>query len=393
MTAPPQREQPAAPASDAQDPGPPGPPAIELLGIEKTFRSHNDLFAAVRGVDLAIRGGEFFSLLGPSGCGKTTTLRMIAGFEQPSRGQVLLHGADVTGIGPDKRDVNMVFQNYALFPHLNVRDNIAFGLKRRRVARAEMTTRVGEITELVQLGGLERRMPKELSGGQQQRVALARALVNRPRALLLDEPLGALDLKLRQAMQIELKRIQRELGITFIYVTHDQSEALTMSDRLAVMRDGRIEQLGTPRQVYDEPATAFVAGFIGASNILAGRVSRVADGTAVIEVAAQERVLVPAPGPLEAGAELAFTVRPEKISVHREMPDRDCRLRGRVSEVIFLGTSTTYVIATDLAAEILVFQQNDDSVQQLERGDEAWLSWRGSHARPFTSSEHKGATS
>ena len=318
---------------------------------------------------------------------------MIAGFEQPTRGQVLLHGADVTGIGPDKRDVNMVFQNYALFPHLNVRDNIAFGLKRRRVARAEMTTRVRDITELVQLGGLERRMPKELSGGQQQRVALARALVNRPRALLLDEPLGALDLKLRQAMQIELKRIQRELGITFIYVTHDQSEALTMSDRLAVMRDGRIEQLGTPRQVYDEPATAFVAGFIGASNILAGRVSRVADGTAVIDVAAQERVLVPAPGP--AGGR-------RRAGVHGAAGEDlgapgDARPRlppARAGQRGHLPGHVHHVRDRHRARpEILVFQQNDDSVQQLERGDEAWLSWRESHARPFTSSEHKGATS
>ena len=203
-------------------------PAIALAGIEKTYRSSGEHFAAVRGVDLLIRGGEFFSLLGPSGCGKTTTLRIIAGFEQPTRGQVRLYGQDVTNVGPDKRDVNLVFQNYALFPHLNVYDNIAFGLRRRGVRKPELTTRVGQIVEAVQLGGFERRLPKQLSGGQQQRVALARALVNRPRALLLDEPLGALDLKLRQAMQLELKRIQRDVGITFIYVTHDQGEALTM---------------------------------------------------------------------------------------------------------------------------------------------------------------------
>jgi spermidine/putrescine transport system ATP-binding protein len=385
MTSPSQREQ--AGAGPGGPAGPAVPAAIELLGVEKSFRSRHDQTAAVRGVDLAIRAGEFFSLLGPSGCGKTTTLRMIAGFEQPTRGRVLLHGTDVTGAGPDQRDVNMVFQNYALFPHLCVRDNIAFGLRRRKVPRDETARRVAEITELVQLGGLGRRMPRELSGGQQQRVALARALVNRPRALLLDEPLGALDLKLRQAMQIELKRIQRELGITFVYVTHDQGEALTMSDRLAVMRDGRIEQLGPPREVYDEPATAFVAGFIGASNILAGRVSRVSGGTAVIEVAADERVLVPAPDGLAAGGELAFTVRPEKIAVHREVPDRDCRLRGQVAEVIFLGTSTTYVISTELAAEILVFQQNDESVQHLDRGDAVWLSWRAPNARPFASAD------
>jgi spermidine/putrescine transport system ATP-binding protein len=333
--------------------------AIELVGIEKTFKSGRELFAAVRGVDLTIRGGEFFSLLGPSGCGKTTTLRIIAGSEQPTRGVVRLYGKDVTAAGPDKRDVNLVFQNYALFPHLNVYDNIAFGLRRRGVPKPELKTRVADIIEIVQLGGFERRMPKQLSGGQQQRVALGRALVNRPRALLLDEPLGALDLKLRQSMQIELKRIQRDMGITFIYVTHDQSEALTMSDRLAVMRNGRIEQLGAPREVYDEPATAFV----------------------------MERVVVPAPGPIALGSELSFTVRPEKITLDTEMPERPSRVRGRVSEVIFLGTSTTYIVSTRLAGEVLVFQQNSESVRHPDRGDDVWLSWLEENARPFATHE------
>jgi spermidine/putrescine ABC transporter ATP-binding subunit len=357
--------------------------AIELAGIEKTFRAKREQFAAVRGVDLRIAGGEFFSLLGPSGCGKTTTLRIIAGFEQPTRGQVRLYGQDVTNDGPDKRDVNLVFQNYALFPHLNVYENIAFGLRRRSVRKPELTTRVGEIIEAVQLGGFERRMPKQLSGGQQQRVALARALVNRPRALLLDEPLGALDLKLREAMQIELKRIQRDMGITFVYVTHDQGEALTMSDRLAVMRGGRIEQLGTPREVYDQPATAFVAGFIGASNVLTGRAREVAAGTAQLDVPDPERVVVPLKGQLSAAEELAFTVRPEKIVLDTAMPDRPCRLRGRVTEVIFLGTSTTYLVSTRLSEEIRVFQQNGESVRHPDRGGDIWLSWRADSARPF----------
>jgi spermidine/putrescine transport system ATP-binding protein len=365
-------------------------PAIELAGIEKTYRSSGERFAAVKGVDLRIGGGEFFSLLGPSGCGKTTTLRIIAGFEQPSAGAVRLYGQDVTDVGPDKRDVNLVFQNYALFPHLNVYDNIAFGLRRRGVRKPELTTRVGDIIEAVQLGGFERRLPKQLSGGQQQRVALARALVNRPRALLLDEPLGALDLKLRQAMQIELKRIQRDVGITFLYVTHDQSEALTMSDRLAVMRDGRIEQLGTPREVYDEPATAFVAGFVGASNVLAGQVRAVAGGSVVLDLGEEERVVVPVAGQPESaspvtGGQVSFTVRPEKVAISSDRPDRPCRLRGRVSEVIFLGTSTTYLISTALADEVTVFQQNGDAAAQLARGDEVWLSWREESARSFGS--------
>ena len=245
--------------------------AIELIGVAKRFHSRRGSVAAVEHLDLAIAEGEFFSLLGPSGCGKTTTLRMIGGFEEPSRGRILLHGTDVVGVPPNRRDVNMVFQSYALFPHMSVYDNVAFGLERKSVPRAETMRRVAEILELVQLEGKSERRPRELSGGQQQRVAVARALVNRPRALLLDEPLAALDLKLRQAMQLELKRIQREVGITFVFVTHDQNEALTLSDRLVVMNAGRIEQLGNPREVYERPRTRFVAGFIGTSNLMTGR--------------------------------------------------------------------------------------------------------------------------
>src|SRR3954454_7787291 len=249
-----------------------GLPAIELVGIAKTFHSRRGRVAAVEHVDLIIGEGEFFSLLGPSGCGKTTTLRMIGGFEEPTRGQILLHGRDVVGVPPNHRDVNMVFQSYALFPHMSVYENVAFGLKRKGVDGGEVNRRVSEMLDLVQLEGKSDRRPRELSGGQQQRVALARALVTRPRALLLDEPLAALDLKLRQAMQIELKRIQREVGITFIFVTHDQNEALTMSDRLVVMNAGQIEQLGAPRDIYERPRTRFVAGFIGTSNLMSGTV-------------------------------------------------------------------------------------------------------------------------
>jgi ABC-type Fe3+/spermidine/putrescine transport system ATPase subunit len=268
-------------------------PAIELAGVAKEFHARGELITAVRGIDLAIRQGEFFSMLGPSGCGKTTTMRMVAGFEEPTRGTVSLQGRDVTWDPPNKRDVNMVFQSYALFPHMNVFENVAFGLRRKGAAKDRIIQQVGEILEIVGLTGREQRRPRELSGGQQQRVALARALVNHPKALLLDEPLGALDLKLRQAMQVELKRIQREVGITFVYVTHDQGEALTMSDRIAVMNDGSIEHLGSPREIYEHPATRFVAGFIGTSNLLTGRVGRVTGGNAVIEVSPDERIVVP----------------------------------------------------------------------------------------------------
>jgi spermidine/putrescine transport system ATP-binding protein len=304
-------------------------PAIELVGVAKQFTSADENVQAVERIDLDIGSGEFFSLLGPSGCGKTTTLRMVAGFEEPTEGKILLYGDDVVAVPPNRRDVNMVFQNYALFPHMSVFDNVAFGLRRKRVDGGEITKRVGEMLELVELRGRERRKPRELSGGQQQRVALARALVNHPRALLLDEPLGALDLKLRQSMQLELKRIQREVGITFVYVTHDQGEALTMSDRIAVMNAGRVEQVGSPREVYEQPRTRFVAGFIGTSNILSGKVSRTVDGCGVIEVAGDERIVVPLRG--ATTDQLVVTVRPEKIRLGEPAADADCRIRGTVT--------------------------------------------------------------
>jgi spermidine/putrescine transport system ATP-binding protein len=349
--------------------------AIELIGVAKDFVSQKDTVAAVDSVDLTINESEFFSLLGPSGCGKTTTLRMIAGFEMPSRGTVLLYGADVTNTPPNRRDVNMVFQNYALFPHMTVAENIAFGLERKGVAKPEVRRRVAEALDLVELTGRERRRPRELSGGQQQRVALARALINRPRALLLDEPLGALDLKLRQAMQIELKRIQREVGITFVYVTHDQSEALTMSDRLAVMKDGRLEQLGPPRELYERPATRFVAGFIGTSNIVQGAVAKVTGEGAVVETAADETVVIPLRQALTTGGPVAATIRPEKMQLSGERPATGCALRARVSEVVYLGTSTNYTVTTGLG-ELVVYQLNvGEALTTPDRDDEVWVGW------------------
>lgn len=345
--------------------------AIQLEDVVKEYLSHGEVVQAVKGVSLDIAEGEFFSLLGPSGCGKTTTMRMIAGFEDPSRGVVRLHGQDVTNVPPNKRDVNMVFQSYALFPHMSVWDNVAFGLKQRKVPAAEIRQRVGDMLEIVDLTGREKRRPREMSGGQQQRVALARALVNKPRALLLDEPLGALDLKLRQAMQIELKRIQREVGITFVYVTHDQSEALTMSDRIAVMNDGLVEQLAGPREIYEKPSTEFVAGFIGTSNLLVGTVTG-----GVLKIGGG-RVLVPG-----RDGEISVTVRPEKITITTEEPGGDVSaVRGNVGEVVYLGTYNSYAVSLTDGAEVTVFQQNAHSATvTAERGDSVWLSWQPQHS-------------
>jgi spermidine/putrescine transport system ATP-binding protein len=362
-------------------------PAIELVGIAKRFQSRRGTVTAVERVDLVIGEGEFFSLLGPSGCGKTTTLRMIGGFEEPTEGQILLYGNDVVGVPPNHRDVNMVFQSYALFPHMSVFENVAFGLRRKAVSRTDTTQRVNEMLELVQLEGKSDRRPRELSGGQQQRVALARALVNRPRALLLDEPLAALDLKLRQAMQIELKRIQREVGITFIFVTHDQNEALTMSDRLVVMNAGRIEQLGEPREVYERPRTRFVAGFIGTSNLITRPVRRLDADGAVLDVGTDESIV--APGAAEVGARagsaLDVTVRPEKMIISSGPPEPGrCVLRGRVTEVVYLGTSTQYAVSAFDGTDLTVFVQNaSDSSDIAHRGDDVWLSWLPEHTLPL----------
>jgi putative spermidine/putrescine transport system ATP-binding protein len=338
-------------------------PAVSLEHLVKRYGE----VEAVAGIDLQIGDGEFFSMLGPSGSGKTTTLRMIAGFELPTEGRVVLHGRDVTGVPPFDRDVNTVFQDYALFPHMTVGDNVAYGLAVRNVARAERAKRAGEALRMVRLEGYERRRPSQLSGGQRQRVALARALVNRPRVLLLDEPLGALDLKLRQEMQIELKAIQLQVGITFIYVTHDQEEALTMSDRLAVFHEGRIEQVGTPADVYEHPATPFVAGFVGTSNLLRGDAAR-----AVL------------------GADGVFTVRPEKIRIGdpSEAPAADEHSAlGTVREVVYLGADTRYIVALDAGGELVVTQQNlqTSSMEALAaQGRPVRLAWKRQHVLGLT---------
>ena len=367
-------------------------PAIELVGVSKRYASSEENVQAVERVDLQIGGGEFFSLLGPSGCGKTTTLRMIAGFETPTSGQILLYGEDVVRIPPNHRDVNLVFQSYALFPHMTVFDNVAFGLRRKKIDKPSVDKRVNEMLELVELQGREKRRPRELSGGQQQRVALARALVNRPRALLLDEPLGALDLKLRQAMQLELKRIQREVGITFVYVTHDQGEALTMSDRLVVMRAGRVEQLGTAREVYERPSTRFVAGFIGTSNILTGQPGREVAGDAVIELGEGQRIVVPLRGQ-PAPATVVLTVRPEKITLGDTEPAGDCRVKGVVDAVVYQGTFTSYELTTMAGDHIAVHAQNSGDIGDLgSRGDTKWLSWSREHSYMLDESTPAGET-
>ncbi|WP_219632759.1 ABC transporter ATP-binding protein [Haloechinothrix aidingensis] len=355
-------------------------PAISLHGVSKVYRSGSETVTAVREVDLNIERGEFFSLLGPSGCGKTTTMRMIAGFDDPTDGEVRLTGNDVTGVPPNHRDVNMVFQSYALFPHMSVHDNVAFGLKRSGVAKREISGRVGEMLDLVELGDRAGHKPAQLSGGQQQRVALARALVNRPSALLLDEPLGALDLKLRQSMQSELKRIQREVGITFVYVTHDQGEALTMSDRIAVMNEGIVEQLGSPAEVYERPATRFVAGFIGTSNLLTGTAGEARDGGSDVRLADDH--VVRAGTALLPGAAVDMTVRPEKIRITTHEPDAALsRVRGTVTDTVYLGSATHYTVRLADGTEIVVFCQNtSDALEVAEAGSAVWLSWQPQHS-------------
>jgi len=336
---------------------------VRLERITKRF----DDVVAVDDLSLEIEHGSFFALLGPSGCGKTTTLRIIGGFEEPTAGIVYLGERDVTGLPPYKRDVNTVFQSYALFPHMSVFENVAFGLKRKGVARAQARGRVLEMLKIVGLGGLERRKPQQLSGGQQQRVALARALVNKPQVLLLDEPLGALDLKLRKQMQLELKMIQHDVAVTFVHVTHDQEEAMTMADSIAVMNAGRIEQLGPPAELYERPATSFVAGFLGASNLLSGVVEgpdavRLADGT-VVRAQVNGKT-----GPVAAG------VRPEKLSIGREGGVNE--LAGRVVETAYIGVATQLLVDTQ-AGRVQVFAQNTDLGAPLAAtGSDVILSWR-----------------
>jgi spermidine/putrescine transport system ATP-binding protein len=333
--------------------------SVLLWDVRKQFGG----VVAVDGVSLMVEQGEFITLLGPSGCGKTTTLRMIGGFEYPTSGAITILGREMVGLPPYRRPVNTVFQNYALFPHLTVAQNIGYGLEMARVSRDERKRRVAQALEMVRLPHVERRMPAELSGGQQQRVALARALVNRPAVLLLDEPLGALDLKLRKAMQLELKSLNREVGATFVYVTHDQEEALTMSDRIAVMNEGRILQLGTPTEIYERPRSRFVADFIGQTNFLAGTLARVVGETGEVEIPGSVvvRGRLP-PGGIQTRS-VTVAVRPERVSLAADFgpdgtPSTWNRLAGTVADVIYLGTHTQVVVALPAGGEVTVHRQN-----------------------------------
>jgi spermidine/putrescine transport system ATP-binding protein len=348
--------------------------AIRFEAVTKRFGET----VAVDALDLQVEKSEFFSLLGPSGCGKTTTLRMVAGFEQPSQGHIYLDGDPVEAVPPYKRNVNTVFQSYALFEHLSVQDNVAFGLKRRKVASDEVRSRVAEALELVELHGREKSRPRELSGGQKQRVALARALVNRPSVLLLDEPLGALDLKLRKQMQVELKGIQREVGITFLYVTHDQEEALAMSDRIAVMEDGEVKQCGTPEEVYEQPSGPFVAGFIGISNLLAGVVEN-----GGVKLASGATCLADLPGDLAQGSEVHLSVRPEKIWLD-ELEDGMVSLEGTIVERVYVGTTTQVIVELGPGMRVTALEQNTALARSDDRwqiGDRVRLGWHREHAR------------
>jgi spermidine/putrescine transport system ATP-binding protein len=352
---------------------------IALEAVTKRFGGAN----AVDEVSFEIERGEFFSMLGPSGCGKTTTLRMIAGFEQPTAGVVRLEGRDVSRVPPYKRNVNTVFQQYALFPHMSVFDNVAFGPRSRRVGRAEVPRRVRELLDVVRLGEFADRKPAQLSGGQQQRVALARALVNYPSALLLDEPLGALDLKLREAMQIELKRIQGEVGITFIYVTHDQEEALTMSDRIAVMNHGRVEQIGSPEEIYHAPDSVFVAGFIGAANLLRTRIEALHNGEAEVVLPGGHRTSLPvATAVQEVGAHTTVMVRPERVRVALDDAAQNAgSIRATVTDVMFQGPVVRVSLRAADGTEVIAHVGAEQDLPMLRPGQEVSAVWDADAAR------------
>ena len=350
---------------------------LELESIRKEFPG----FVAVDDLDLKIPAGEFFALLGPSGCGKTTTLRMIAGLETPSAGHILIGGNDVTDQKPHQRPVNTVFQNYALFPHMSVEENVAFGLKQRKVDNPQQ--RAQAALEMVELQHLATRRPQQLSGGQQQRVALARALVNRPALLLLDEPLGALDLKLRRQMQIELKAIQMEVGLTFLHVTHDQEEAMTMADTVAVMNQGRIEQMGAPEELYESPQTAFVATFLGQSNLFGGEVTGTTANVVIVKASGYE-LRVPSHRAVAHRGEVTVGIRPEKVTLHPTKPTAGSNETivgpGRVVDASFSGVSIQYLVEVPGLGEITVFAQNTSLGEHAKDGDEVYLSWQVAHA-------------
>ncbi|MGW7365317.1 ABC transporter ATP-binding protein [Streptomyces sp. NPDC054841] len=353
---------------------------VRLSGISKTYGS----FTAVHPLDLTIPAGSFFALLGASGCGKTTTLRMIAGLEDPSTGTVFLGDKDVTALPPHKRPVNTVFQSYALFPHLNITENIAFGLRRRGIKSVKK--QVDDMLDLVQLGDFAHRKPHQLSGGQQQRVAVARALINHPQVLLLDEPLGALDLKLRRQMQLELKRIQTEVGITFVHVTHDQEEAMTMADTVAVMNGGRVEQLGAPAELYENPQTTFVANFLGTSNLIEAEVAETG-GSDILVSTADAKLRIPAQRCAtqpRSGGKLLVGVRPEKISLAHaddagEIAEGRNRITGKIADSSFIGVSTQYVIDSPVCPELEVYVQNIERDSRLVPGAEVVLHWNPEH--------------
>ena len=359
------------------------------IQVERVTKRFGDV-TAVDDVSLTIPGGEFFSMLGPSGCGKTTTLRMIAGFETPDAGRILLQGGEVTHVPPAKRNVNMVFQAYGLFPHMSVVQNIAFGPKIKKLSRTETAERLAEILRVVRLEGYEDRRPGQLSGGQQQRVALGRALINRPAALLLDEPLGALDLKLRKEMQLELKDLQQRTGTTFVYVTHDQEEAMTMSDRIAVMNGGVVEQLATPRELYQRPVSAFVAGFIGTSNLIDLRIDRRDDGVLTMDLGEDQRILAARPdggatgaaGAAGTGDHTTITVRPEWIKLASgDVDGRASRVGGTVIDVVYLGSVTQLIVLLPTGEKLTVHRLNDEVGGDDPRpGQQVTLHWAAEHS-------------
>jgi spermidine/putrescine transport system ATP-binding protein len=349
---------------------------VELVNITKKFGKEN----AVTNLNLSVKTGEFLTLLGPSGCGKTTTLRMIAGFEKPTEGEVIIDRKKVAKMEPYKREVNTVFQSYSLFPHMNVFDNVAFGLKVKKVNKEEITNRVEQALKLVQLEDYKERKPKQLSGGQQQRIAIARAIVNNPKVLLLDEPLGALDLKLRKQMQMELKHLQQSLGITFIYVTHDQEEALTMSDRIVVMNKGKIEQIGTPEEIYDKPSTKFVADFIGETNIFEGTVDSVQGNAVSIDVEGT-KIHVTTTNSLQTNEKVYISVRPEKARVSLTKENGVCSVKGRLKEKVFVGSVTKLIIGLSSEKEIVVHKSEKE--MNIPIGDELYVNWHSENCVVF----------
>jgi len=363
--------------------------AVELRNASKAYSARQGEYEgvqAITNINLSIPQGEFFTLLGPSGCGKTTTLRIVGGFEIPTSGEVFIQGKDMTNVPPNRRPVNTVFQNYALFPHMNITQNVAFGLKLKRVPKEEREKQVAEALQLVRMSGLEHRRPSELSGGQQQRVALARALVNKPAVLLLDEPLGALDLKLRKAMQLELKHLQSEVGITFIYVTHDQEEALTMSDRIAVMSQGQVLQVGDPLTIYEKPDNKFVADFIGETNFLQGKVISIGEKLHQVQIADTIVTALPSEKTLKVDDQVTLAVRPEKLILS---PDKtsSAAIMGKVAEIVYIGTDTRYVVSLPDGQAVVgrVGNIHSQAQQKFQLNQQVFINWMEQDARLLAS--------